>query len=329
MTPEANPTIEFDGVHKRYEISVVEDVSFTVGGGETFVLLGRSGSGKSTTLKMMNRLVEPTSGVIRVFGRDVREGRPEALRRQMGFVIQHFGLFPHYSVAENVAIVPRLLELSDAEIDRRVSSLLSRVGLPPERYARRRPEELSGGERQRVGLARALAADPPIVLLDEPFGALDPITRRDMQREFLRLSLELKKTMVLVTHDIAEAILLGHRIAVLETGRLEQIGTAKELLFRPATPFVRAFFDPGRFDLELLAVTVGDVVSHLPAPHASAPPSDADVPTTASLRDALEHPILLEGGACRVTGAPSAGAITAVRLLEGFQRFRAEWSRPS
>jgi osmoprotectant transport system ATP-binding protein len=182
---------------------------------------------------------------------------------------------------------------------------------------------------QRASLCRALVHEPQLLLLDEPFGALDPITRRDMQREFLRLSLELKKTMVLVTHDIAEAILLGHRIAVLETGRLEQIGTAKELLFRPATPFVRAFFDPGRFDLELLAVTVGDVVSHLPAPHASAPPSDADVPTTASLRDALEHPILLEGGACRVTGAPSAGAITAVRLLEGFQRFRAEWSRPS
>jgi osmoprotectant transport system ATP-binding protein len=256
--------IALQGVVKRYgEHAVVDGVSFEVASGETLVLLGRSGCGKTTTLKMINRLVEPTAGSIRVFDRDITAEPKFELRRRIGYVIQAVGLFPHYSIEENIAIVPRLLGWSEAKIDARVEELLDLVGLPRSRYGRLRPAELSGGQQQRVGLARALAGDPPVVLLDEPFGALDPLTRREMQTEFVRLSAKVGKTMVLVTHDVAEAVTVGHRICLMEGGKVEQIGTPKELLFDPATDFVRSFFDPGRLTLELLATTLGDAVPHL------------------------------------------------------------------
>lgn len=241
------PLIELERVEKRYDgFTAVVDATFRIMPGETFVLLGRSGSGKTTTLKMINRLVEPTAGTVRVFGKDVREQAAEELRRRIGYVIQQVGLFPHYSVRQNVAVVPRLLGWEEDRTRKRVDELLEKVGLPPEKFGEKRPEELSGGQQQRVGLARALAADPPIVLLDEPFGALDPITRREMQKEFVRLSEELKRTMVLVTHDIAEASMLGHRICLFESGRIEQIGKPHELRTNPKSEVVRVFFDAAR-----------------------------------------------------------------------------------
>ena len=317
--------IVLDRVGKHYGAhAVVDAVSLEVARGETLVLLGRSGCGKTTTLKMINRLVEPTSGIVRVFGEAVQEQPKEELRRKIGYVIQAVGLFPHYTVEENVAIVPKLLGWDKARIATRVDELLSLVGLPASRFGSARPSALSGGQQQRVGLARALAGDPPVVLLDEPFGALDPVTRREMQAEFLRLSAQLNKTMVLVTHDVAEAITVGHRICLLEAGKVEQIGTARELLFRPSTDFVRAFFDPGRLNLELLASTLGDVLPHLtlgPAREGSA----ARVSARSRILDVLERRDVAAGVPCHIVGDGGVvlGATSPPAILEAFYAFRA------
>jgi osmoprotectant transport system ATP-binding protein len=208
--------------------------------GETLVLLGRSGCGKTTTLKLINRLLVPTAGEVRVEGKATVEWNPIELRRRIGYVIQEVGLFPHLSVAANVGVVPRLKGWSEDRIAERSRELLDMVGLNPDLFASRYPRELSGGQRQRVGIARALAADPPVVLLDEPFGALDPITRREIQQEFRSLRTRLKKTMIFVTHDVREAFLLGHRIGLLKEGKMVALGTAAELL-RSDEPEARAF----------------------------------------------------------------------------------------
>ena len=211
------------------------------------MLVGPSGCGKTTTMKMINRLVEPTSGRITVDGEDVLSVDPVDLRRRMGYVIQQVGLFPHQTVATNVATVPRLLGWDRRKVDARVQELLTLVGLDPARFARRYPHQLSGGQRQRVGVARALAADPPVLLMDEPFGAIDPITRDRLQAEFVRLQAELHKTVVFVTHDVDEAVRLGDRIAILaEGGRLEQYASPAEVLGHPATPFVADFVGADR-----------------------------------------------------------------------------------
>jgi osmoprotectant transport system ATP-binding protein len=199
---------------------VLRDVTFTVGAGETLALVGRSGAGKSTALKLIIRLLDPTSGHVAVDGRDTCEWDPFRLRRRTGYVLQEVGLFPHMSVADNVALVPSLENWSRQRRDLRVSELLALVGLNPEEFARRWPDELSGGQRQRVGVARALAIDPPVLLMDEPFGALDPITRVELHREFRRIQAAVRKTVVLVTHDIREAFALADRIGVLEDGVL-------------------------------------------------------------------------------------------------------------
>jgi len=217
----------------------VRDVSLDVRDGETLVLLGSSGCGKTTLLKMTNRLLEPTSGTIEVDGTDVSGQDPIALRRMIGYVFQGIGLFPHMTIEENVAVVPRLLGWPAQRRRVRAHELLTTVGLDPDTYASRFPEELSGGQRQRVGVGRALAADPAYLLMDEPFGALDALTRDALQQEMLALKKRLKKTIVFVTHDIFEALILGDRIAVLHDGHLEQTGTGEEILQRPATPFVR------------------------------------------------------------------------------------------
>ncbi|MCF8143926.1 MAG: ATP-binding cassette domain-containing protein [Deltaproteobacteria bacterium] len=220
----------------------VKDLSLRVEPGETLVLLGSSGCGKTTTLKMINRLIEPTAGTIEVGGEDIMTQDPVTLRRRIGYVFQGIGLFPHMTVGQNVEVVPRLLGWSVQKRKARADQLLHLVGLPSPEFAARFPDELSGGQQQRVGVARALAADPAYLLMDEPFGALDALSRESLQQELLTLKKELKKTIVFVTHDIFEALLLGDRILILHQGRLEQIGTKQEILSAPATPFVRDLF---------------------------------------------------------------------------------------
>ncbi len=220
--------------------NLLANLNLQVNNGETLVLLGRSGSGKTTTMKLINRLIDPTSGEVRVDGKPTIEWDPIRLRRRIGYVIQEVGLFPHLTVEENIGVVPRLEGWDADRIQARARALLTMVGLDADRFARRYPRELSGGQRQRVGVARALAADPPVILLDEPFGALDPITRREIQQEFRSLQHELGKTMVFVTHDIAEAFVLATRIALLKDGEMILLGLPAELL-QSRHPEARAF----------------------------------------------------------------------------------------
>jgi osmoprotectant transport system ATP-binding protein len=249
--------IRLDGVGKRYADGTVavHDLSLDVARGEVCVLVGPSGCGKTTTMRMVNRLIEPSTGRIYLEGRDVTTADPVQLRRRMGYVIQQVGLFPHQTVEANVATVPTMLGWPRARVRTRVAELLDLVGLDPARFAKRYPHELSGGQRQRVGVARALAADPPVLLMDEPFGAVDPIARDRLQEEFLRLQRDLGVTVVFVTHDIEEAVRLGDRIAVMrEGGHLEQYDTPATVLGSPATPFVADFVGADR-GLKRLAVT--------------------------------------------------------------------------
>ena len=246
------------------ELRAVDRISFNVQQGETLVLLGTSGCGKTTTLKMINRLIEPSEGTVHINEQDIREQQPETLRRSIGYVIQNIGLFPHYSVEQNVSLVPRLLQWENQKIRDRTRELLDMVGLEADSYSQRYPDELSGGQQQRVGLARALAADPPLILLDEPFGALDPITRRDLQHEFKQLETFLHKTMILVSHDVFESFDLGDRICLMDQGQIQQIGTGKKMLFKPENEFVRDFFKANRFQLELKVMTLADVLPELP-----------------------------------------------------------------
>lgn len=220
----------------------VRDLSLKVAEGETLVLLGTSGCGKTTTMKMINRLIEPTSGSIVVDGRNVVEQDLVQLRRSIGYVFQSIGLFPHLTIQENIELVPRLLGWTPQKRRERALSLLELMGLPPQEFATRLPDELSGGQQQRVGVARALAADPKYLLMDEPFGALDALTRDTLQQELIALKKQLRKTIIFVTHDIFEALALADRIAILDKGRLEQVGTKDEVLNHPATPFVRDLF---------------------------------------------------------------------------------------
>jgi osmoprotectant transport system ATP-binding protein len=244
--PAAGPVIEFRDVSFRVgETQVLSNFNLQIAKGETLVLLGRSGSGKTTTLKLVNRLVLPTSGEVWVNGKRNSEVEVTRLRRGIGYVIQDAGLFPHYTVERNIGLVPKIEGWSKQRIRARIEELLQLVGLAPE-IATRYPHQLSGGQRQRVGVARALAADPEILLMDEPFGALDPLTRDDLQREFLLLQQRLHKTVVFVTHDLREALRLGSRIALMEAGKLVAVLTPREFLKSTdpwAAAYVRAFGD--------------------------------------------------------------------------------------
>ena len=289
--------IRLEAVSKRFPNGqvAVNALDLEVAEGEVCMLVGPSGCGKTTTLKMINRLIEPTGGRIFLGGEDVTRADPVELRRRIGYVIQHVGLFPHQTVADNVATVPRLLGWERARIRRRVDELLELVGLDPGRYRNRYPHQLSGGQQQRVGVARALGVDPPVLLMDEPFGAIDPINRDRLQQEFLRLQAEVRKTVVFVTHDVDEAVRLGSRIALLrEGGVLEQYGTAAEVLGRPASAFVADFVGSDR-GLKRLGVTTVAASDLRPAP-AELDPDLPRVPLGASLKDALSAMLLHDAG---------------------------------
>jgi osmoprotectant transport system ATP-binding protein len=238
------PVIEFR--HASYCLpsghALLSDLNLSVPNGETVALLGRSGAGKSTALKLINRMLEPSEGEVRVNGRSTLDWDPITLRRQIGYVIQDVGLFPHYTVEQNVSLVPRLEHWPEERIRSRVAELLELVGLNSGKYLSRHPHELSGGQRQRVGIARALAADPPILLMDEPFGALDPLTRAEVQGEFQKVQQNLRKTIVLVTHHVGEALLLGTRIAVLDVGRLVGLYSARDF-FSATEPVAAAYVE--------------------------------------------------------------------------------------
>ena len=227
--------------HSR-QAPTLDSFTLTIAAGEVVALVGASGAGKTTALKLVNRLLLPDAGDVRVQGKDTREWDPIRLRRSVGYVIQEVGLFPHLTVADNIAVVPRLERWDDGRIGARVQELLELIGLPSDTYASRWPDQLSGGQRQRVGVARALAADPPVLLMDEPFGALDPLTRRQLQDEFRRIQSRLRKTVLLVTHDMAEAMALADRIGVLESGRLIWEGPARAIP-RSDDPRVRTFVE--------------------------------------------------------------------------------------
>jgi osmoprotectant transport system ATP-binding protein len=280
-------TIELEDVSKRYPgqpSPAVDRVTLRIPAGEIVVLVGPSGCGKSTTMKMINRLIEPTSGRITIGGTDILTLDADEHRRNIGYVIQHIGLFPHMRVADNIAVVPRMLGWDRKRVTARVEELLELVGLPAD-YARRYPRELSGGQQQRVGVARALAADPPVMLMDEPFGATDPITRERLQNEFLRLQRELGKTIVFVTHDFDEALKLGDRIAVLRPQSVvAQYDTPEAILAAPADDYVASFIGAGGHLKQLALMRVRDadlgaaptIADHLPA-----------ITADATLRDAL------------------------------------------
>lgn len=255
--------IEFKGVSKVFpgsegrDVCAVDGVSMSVADGETLCLIGTSGSGKTTCMKMVNRLIEPSAGTILVGQDDVLKLDPIALRRRIGYVIQKAGLLPHLTVAQNIGLLCRLEKWPPSRIKKRVNELLELVNLPPEQYRHRYPSELSGGQQQRVGVARALALDPSYILMDEPFGALDPITRDSLHEEFLKLKAEVRKTTILVTHDLSEAFKLGDRIALLKAGKLVQLGREDDFRYRPSSEFVEDFV---RSHVEALQLTVSDAL---------------------------------------------------------------------
>lgn len=281
--------ITFDQVSKRYPgstESVVNDLSLTIHDGEICILVGPSGCGKTTTMKMINKLIPLTTGSIRIDGQDIESIDTIKLRLNIGYIIQDIGLFPHMTVAENIATVPVELGWKKDRISARVNELLDLVDLNPKTYSGKKPRELSGGQRQRVGVARALAADPKIMLMDEPFGALDPITRARLQDEFLRIQEKIRKTIVFVTHDIDEALKMGDRIAVLKAGRVIQYGTPMEILAKPADPFVSELIG-GRNSLKMMNLIRCDQIMQkgTSAPMTGSPIATVSIHATA--QDAL------------------------------------------
>src|SRR5436190_6113962 len=308
----AAAAIEFRAVTKRYpgrEAPAVRELSLSVRAGEICVLIGPSGSGKTTAMKMVNRLIDITEGDITICGQSVRSLDLTELRRGIGYVFQQIGLFPHMSVEDNIGTVPRLLGWSKSRIRERALELLQLVGLDSEDNLRRYPGEFSGGQQQRIGVARAMAVDPPIMLMDEPFGAIDPITRDRLQDDFLRLHREVRKTIIFVTHDIDEAIKMGDRIAIMRDGRLVQIDTPDNLLAAPADEFVADFAGADRGLKRLRVWTLNDLKldpwsgTMLPA-----------APAGTTLRDALS--LMLTEGATRVTVTGQAGAVMGCVSLE-------------
>jgi len=294
MASGTGATVEFREATKRFgENIAVDHLSFTAPAGRICVLIGPSGCGKTTSLRMVNRLIEPTSGEILIDGHNVLQEDPTELRRRIGYVIQQVGLFPHRTIAQNVATVPELHGWPKARVRARVDELLSLIGFDPARIRDRYPAQLSGGERQRVGVARAMAAEPPLMLMDEPFGSVDPIVRERLQNEFLQLQRAQGITVIFVTHDIDEAIKLGDRIAILRAGKLVQFATPAELLAHPADDFVAQFVGSDRGLKRLALLTVGGAELDPPVD-----PSRLDgapvLSPSMSLRDALAEMLASE-----------------------------------
>ncbi|MEU4066948.1 ATP-binding cassette domain-containing protein [Streptomyces wedmorensis] len=323
--------IRFEHVTKRYAdgTTAVDDLSFEVAEGELVTLVGPSGCGKTTTMMMVNRLVEPTSGRVLVDGEDVAGVDPVALRRKIGYVIQQVGLFPHRTVLDNTATVPALLGWKKTAARARAAELLDLVGLDPATYGSRYPAQLSGGQRQRVGVARALAADPPVLLMDEPFGAVDPVVRERLQNEFLALQATVRKTVLLVTHDIEEAVRMGDRMAVYGQGRIEQFDAPATVLGSPATPYVADFVgsDRGLKRLAVTPVTEADLDPWRESTerYAGGPEGyqgDAQVPLGTSLKDALAVLLQHDTGRLAVTGTDGRplGVLTPAGVHRALRR---------
>ncbi|TDD07489.1 ATP-binding cassette domain-containing protein [Nonomuraea deserti] len=304
--------IELRSLTKHYPgqpAPAVDNVTLDIPAGELVVFVGPSGCGKTTTMKMINRLVEPTSGEIRIGGQDVLSLDPDQLRRHIGYAIQQVGLFPHQTIAQNIGLVPNLLGWTADRISARVDELLSLVNLEPSAFRDRYPRQLSGGQQQRVGVARALAADPPVMLMDEPFGATDPITREHLQNEFVKLQKQLRKTIIFVTHDFEEAIKLGDRIAVLREGsHIAQYDTPAAILADPADDYVANFIGQDA-TLKRLALMR---VSEVPATESPAGPGLPQVSADASLREALDTMIAHGADRC----STPAGVLTYAALCE-------------
>ena len=269
--------IKLENVSKSYgEETAVKGFSLEIVEGDLVVLIGPSGCGKTTTLKMINRLIEPTSGTIYVDGQDTKDANPQTLRRGIGYVIQSIGLFPHLTVKQNIQVVPDLLGWDKQRSAERADELLDLIGLNPKRYRDSYPKELSGGQAQRVGVARALAVDPPVLLMDEPFGAVDPLTRERLQEEFLKLQSQLQKTIVMVTHDIDEAIKMGDKVCVMNAGQLEQYDSPETLLSHPQSRFVRQFVGSDRALKRLSRVKVSELRQDVLSLELNASPKEAD-----------------------------------------------------
>ena len=263
----------------------VKNISFKVDEGKTMVLLGTSGCGKTTTLKMLNRLIEASSGKIFINGKDIFSEQPEILRRSIGYVSQNNGLFPHFTVLENIAIVPKLLKWDPSRTKKRTEELLSQLKLPFEEYANKYPDQLSGGQKQRVAIARALVSDAPVLLMDEPFGALDPITRAGVRKEFLQLPELSRKTIVLVTHDVQEAFELGNNICLMDKGEIVQTGSPQDLIFSPVNEFAKNFFSHQKLQLELSSLKLESIWDNLPEGDIS---SNIELNSNQTLWEAME-----------------------------------------
>jgi osmoprotectant transport system ATP-binding protein len=268
--------------------TAVNDISFDVAQGENFILLGTSGCGKTTTLKMINRLIAPSQGTITVNGTNIYDQSPEQLRRGMGYVLQRNSLFPHYSVYENIAVVPQLLKWNKAKTDARINELITKLHLSPD-HLHIYPHQLSGGEAQRVNLARALVADPPILLMDEPFSALDTITRSAIRKEFMELDELKKKTIIMVTHDVQEAFELGDRICLMDQGRAMQIGIPADLLFTPANDFIMGFLSDAYMQLAFTIITLQDLWSYLASEQPENKTLITSVPITHTISKTVEQ----------------------------------------
>lgn len=312
-------SIELLNVTKKYpnqEQAAVENFSMKINPGELIMLVGPSGCGKTTTMKMINRIIEPTSGSITIDGEDVLSLDQNTLRRRIGYVIQQIGLFPHMTIAENVSVVPKLLGWTKEKTAARVEELLTVVELDPKTFLNRYPKQLSGGQQQRVGVARALAADPPVMLMDEPFGATDPITREKLQAEFLRLQESIGKTIVFVTHDFDEAIKLGDRIAVLgPKSKIEQFDTPAKILANPASAYVSSFIGEGAALKRLALLLVGNTkMGAASKAHAKA----GTVKASDNLREALDRIVLAGGNTIGVQDATGAtvGSLSIEQISE-------------